>query len=205
MCARRNRFRRSDVGSRRVLVARSGSRRMSALAPLWGAKRTRFGHLPAFNARRIAISASIRMPPRSAVSMRQRIAVCHWSRSASFGGNFAMYSPASRKVTSVRLPALIGSSNSRLQPVALNAPNRFRCRSQAGIAEDHRYYKWDAVPQRHRSRMHPRPPMVCPDGPRKPTYSRRSASRSFELVAWPNDMRRRATECRNSQLYQSRQ
>jgi hypothetical protein len=108
-------------------------------------------------------------------------------------------------VTSVRLPALIGSSNSRLQPVALNAANRFRCRSQAGIAEDHRYCRWDTVPQRHRSRMHPRPPMVYPDGPRKPTYSRRSASRSFELVAWPNDMRRRATECRNSQLYQSRQ
>jgi hypothetical protein len=57
-------------------------------------------------------------------------------------------------VTSVRLPALIGSSNSRLQPVALNAPNRFRCRSQAGIEEDHRYcmgHGAPAAPQPHAS------------------------------------------------------
>ena len=164
-------------------VARSGGPGMSALPLLLGANRTRFGHLPAFNARRMAISASIRMPPRSAASITQRIAVCQCLRSASRGGKAAMYSPASRKVMSTLLPALIGSSNLRLQPVALNAANRFRCRSQAGVAEDHRYCKWDTVPQRHRSRMHPRPPMVCPDGPRKPTYSRRSASRSFELVA----------------------
>jgi hypothetical protein len=62
-------------------------------------------------------------------------------------------------VVSTLLPALIGSANLRLQPVALNASNRFRCRSRAGIAEDHRYCRWDTVLQRHRSRTHPRPPM----------------------------------------------
>jgi hypothetical protein len=65
----------------------------------------------------MAMSASMTMPPRSAASIRHRIAVCHCSACTSFAGNAAMYSPASRKVTSSRPLASIGASKRRDQPV----------------------------------------------------------------------------------------